>query len=157
MTNFQLETRNQHSMDAADSSGGGSSITSDFETMSLSGLMNDLKREILTKEEVLKSRQVIIDNLELCLNEMKRHLDRLEKENHTLNKANTDLNKKLSAIEKEKQEVEEKKEEFDKLVSKFYVFLKICITKQFSTFRLKNHYYDLISVAVCVSGVHVDD
>lgn len=124
MTNFQLETRNQHSMDGTDSSGGGSSITSDFETVSLSGLMNDLKREIITKEEVLKSRQIIIDNLELCLTEMKRHLERIEKENHSLAKANSELNKKLSVVEKEKKEVEEKKEEFDKLVSNlcFYNF-----------------------------------
>lgn len=123
MTNFQLETRNQHTMDASDSSGGGSSITSDFETVSLSGLMNDLKREIITKEEVLKSRQIIIDNLESCLAEMKRHLNRLEQETHTLNKANSELNKKISVVEKEKQEAEQKKTEFDKLVSKFCVYL----------------------------------
>uniref|UniRef100_A0A336M6Z6 CSON005411 protein n=1 Tax=Culicoides sonorensis TaxID=179676 RepID=A0A336M6Z6_CULSO len=119
MTHFQLETRNHHSGDGTDSSGGGSSITSDFESMSLSGLMNDLKREIITKEEVLKSRQIIIDNLELCLSEMKRHMARLEQENHNFNKSNSDLSKKVIAVEKEKEEVEEKKQELDKMIADY--------------------------------------
>ncbi|XP_063703109.1 optineurin-like isoform X2 [Culicoides brevitarsis] len=106
------ETRNQHSSDGTDSS-----ITSDYDTVSLAGLMNDLKREIIMKDEVLKSRQVTVDNLEMCLAEMKRHLDRIEKENHTLTKTNSELSKQLSVVEKEKQEIAEKKEEFDKLVT----------------------------------------
>lgn len=110
---FQLG--NQTPIDGSDSFG--SSITTDMDSISLSSLVSDLKREIDTKDEVLKSRKQVIDNLETHLFEMKRRANQSESDNQRLLKNVEILGDKVNKYESERHEMQEHTEALDKMVS----------------------------------------
>lgn len=95
----------------------GSSITSDLESMSLSSLLSDLKREISVKEDVLKVRKLTNDNLEQSLTDCKRKIIHLEGENQTLARATNELRDSLKRLQNEKTEYEKQINEKNKTVS----------------------------------------
>lgn len=95
----------------------GSSITSDLESMSLSSLLSDLKREISVKEDVLKVRKLANDNLEQSLTDCKRKLLQVEGENQTLNRTMSELQESLKMLQNEKVEYEKQITEKNKTVS----------------------------------------
>lgn len=95
----------------------GSSITSDLESMSLSSLLSDLKREISVKEDVLKVRKLANDNLEQSLTDCKRKLLQVEGENQTLNRIVNELRESVKMLQNEKVEFEKQIVEKNKAVS----------------------------------------
>lgn len=111
----------------------GSSITSDLESISLSSLLMDLKREISVKEDVLKVRKLANDNLEQNLTDCKRKLLHMESDSQALNRTVAELRESLKMLQNEKIEYEKQINEKNKMVSVETARIIILMFRRYNT------------------------